>query len=48
MQTGKSDLHPVVMLVAPGTGYWEPWLTFVNTIVDQGMIAADDLNLFTV
>ena len=48
MQTGKSDLHPVVMLEAPGTGYWEPWLTFVNTLVDQGMIAADDLNLFTV
>ncbi|MGB9357232.1 MAG: TIGR00730 family Rossman fold protein [Acidimicrobiia bacterium] len=48
MQTGKSDLHPVVMLEAPGTGYWEPWLEFVNTLVEQGMIAADDLNLFTV
>ena len=48
MQTGKSDLHPVVMLEAPGTGYWEPWLQFVNTLVEQGMIAKDDLNLFTV
>jgi len=48
MQTGKSDLHPVVMLEAPGTGYWAPWLSFVNTLVDQGMIAADDLSLFTV
>jgi uncharacterized protein (TIGR00730 family) len=48
MQTGKSDLHPVVMLEAPGTGYWEPWLNFVDTLVEQGMIAADDLNLFTV
>ena len=48
MQTGKSDLHPVIMLEAPGTGYWEPWLQFVETLVAQGMIAVDDLNLFTV
>ncbi len=48
IQTGKSDLHPVIMLEAPGTGFWGPWAEFVNTLVDQGMIAADDLNLFTV
>jgi uncharacterized protein (TIGR00730 family) len=48
MQTGKSDLHPVVMIEAPGTGYWAPWLRFVDTLVKQGMIAANDLNLFTV
>jgi len=48
MQTGKSDLHPVVMLEAPGTGYWESWVHFVHTLVDSGMISKDDLNLFTV
>ena len=48
IQTGKSDLHPVVMLEAPGTGYWDPWVRLVDTLVEQGMIAADDLNLFTV
>ena len=48
IQTGKSDLHPVIMLEAPGTGFWGPWAEFVDTLVDQGMIAADDLNLFTV
>lgn len=48
MQTGKSDLHPVVMLEAPGTGYWGSWERFVNTLVGNGMISADDLNLFTV
>jgi len=48
MQTGKSDLHPVVMLEAPGTGYWDPWVRFVDTLVGKGMIAEDDLNLFTV
>ncbi|MCL1693449.1 MAG: TIGR00730 family Rossman fold protein [Actinomycetia bacterium] len=48
IQTGKSDLHPVVMLEAPGTGYWDPWVHLVDTLVDQGLIASDDLNLFTV
>ncbi len=47
IQTGKSDLHPVIMLEAPGTGFWGPWAEFVDTLVDQGMIAADVLNLFT-
>ena len=48
IQTGKSDLHPVIMLEAPGPGFWGPWAAFVNTLVDKGMIAADDLSLFTV
>ncbi|MFV9671985.1 MAG: TIGR00730 family Rossman fold protein [Acidimicrobiia bacterium] len=48
IQTGKSDLHPVVMLEAPGTGYWDPWVRLVDTLVEQGLIASDDLNLFTV
>jgi uncharacterized protein (TIGR00730 family) len=30
IQTGKSDLHPVVLLAAPGTGYWVPWLHLVH------------------
>ncbi len=48
IQTGKSDLHPVVMMEAPGTGYWDPWVHLVDTLVDQGLISPDDLNLFTV
>lgn len=48
IQTGKSDLHPVVMLEAPGTGFWGPWVAFVDRLVDQGMISPDDLSLFTV
>ncbi|MEN8234634.1 MAG: TIGR00730 family Rossman fold protein [Actinomycetota bacterium] len=48
MQTGKSGLHPVVMLEAPGTGYWEAWEALVDTLVEQGMISDADLNLFTV
>jgi molybdopterin converting factor small subunit len=32
---------------AEGTGYWEPWLGFVDTLERQGMISPDDKNLFT-
>jgi len=46
MQTGKSDLHPVVLMEAPGTGYWQEWLDFIaHTLVPKGMIADDDLGL---
>jgi uncharacterized protein (TIGR00730 family) len=47
-QTGKTTLHPIVLMEAPGTGYWEPWIEFVRgTLVAQGMISPDDLALFT-
>jgi uncharacterized protein (TIGR00730 family) len=46
MQTGKSDLHPVVLMEAPGTGYWQEWLEFVRgTLVAQGVVDANDLSL---
>ncbi len=48
IQTGKSDLHPIVLIEAPGTGYWDPMLRFMREVlVDRGLISADDLNLFT-
>jgi hypothetical protein len=48
MQTGKSDLHPIVLMEAPGTGYWPPLLEFCsNVLVEQGLISAADMNLFT-
>ena len=46
VQTGKSDLHPIVLLEAPGTGYWEAWLDFVAVLKKQGMIGPDDTSLF--
>ncbi|NQV07869.1 TIGR00730 family Rossman fold protein [bacterium] len=47
IQTGKSDLHPIVLIEASGTGYWEGWLSFVQgTLVDRGMIRPEDLGLF--
>ncbi len=48
IQTGKSDLHPIVMIEAEGTGYWEPWRTFVDHLAAAGMISPDDLSLFKV
>lgn len=47
IQTGKSDMHPIVLMEAPGTGYWDEWFEFVTALSDQGMVAPDDLNLFT-
>ena len=46
VQTGKSDLHPIVLLEAEGTGYWERWMDLVKTLETQGMITPDDHNLF--
>ena len=46
VQTGKSDLHPIVLLEAEGTGYWEAWLDFVAVLEKQGMISPDDTSLF--
>jgi len=48
VQTGKSDVHPIVMLEAPGTGYWGDWQEFVDTLVEQEMISPDDLHLYLI
>jgi len=48
VQTGKSDLHPIVMIEAEGTGYWTAWRDFVATLSDQGMISEDDRHLFKI
>jgi uncharacterized protein (TIGR00730 family) len=46
MQTGKSDLHPVVLMEAAGSGYWQEWLDFAaHTLVPQGMITEGDTDL---
>lgn len=48
LQTGKSDLHPIVLLEAEGTGYWDPLVKFMEEVLlDHGMINAEDTNLFT-
>ncbi len=47
VQTGKSDLHPIVLVEAPGTGYWAPLLEFFSSVlIARGMISSEDTNLF--
>jgi len=46
MQTGKSDLHPIVLLEAPGGTYWRDWLEFLaDDLADRGLISNEDLHL---
>ncbi len=47
VQTGKSDLHPIVLLEAEGTEYWAPVIGFCeDVLVGQGMISPNDMSLF--
>ncbi len=47
VQTGKSDMHPIVLLEAEGTGFWEPFLELVRDVqAERGLISPDDLALF--
>ncbi len=47
IQTGKSDLHPVVMLETPGTGFWEQIIEFIGgQQLGSGLISESDLALF--
>ncbi len=49
VQTGKSDLHPIVLLEPEGMGYWEQWQQFVQeNLVAKGMISAEDQFLYKV
>jgi hypothetical protein len=46
MQTGKTDLIPVVLLDEPGGQFWKGWEGFVSqAMVSAGLISADDVHL---
>jgi uncharacterized protein (TIGR00730 family) len=46
MQTGKSDMHPVVLLEEQGSTYWTDWLTFIeHALVGRNLISREDLDL---
>lgn len=49
VQTGKSDLVPIVLLDAPGGTYWQHWRTYVHAeLLRTGMISPQDMNLFRI
>lgn len=48
MQTGKSDMHPIVLLDHPGGTFWSGLLDFARRdLVDRGYVSPADLKLFT-
>ncbi len=47
IQTGKSDLIPIVLVDSPGGTYWQHWRTYVKAeLLHNGMIREEDMNLF--
>jgi uncharacterized protein (TIGR00730 family) len=47
VQTGKSDVHPIVLLEAEGSGYWGPILEFIDAVlVGKGLISDSDRALY--
>lgn len=49
IQTGKSEILPVVFVDAPGGSYWRDWLEYVEThLVARELVSPDDLALFKV
>ena len=46
MQTGKSDLHPIVLLEEEGSTFWSDWLRFTEEqLLGRNLISPDDLHL---
>ena len=49
IQTGKADLHPIVMVESPDSTYWTKWNEFVvSELVDSELIAPDDQSLYLI
>jgi uncharacterized protein (TIGR00730 family) len=47
VQTGKTDLKPIVMLDAPGGTYWANWNRYIrDELLARGYVGADDLVLY--
>jgi uncharacterized protein (TIGR00730 family) len=47
VQTGKSEIHPIVMLDAPGGTFWTQWDAYLrNELLARGYIGAEDLSLY--
>jgi uncharacterized protein (TIGR00730 family) len=47
IQTGKSDLHPIVLLEAEGTAYWSTLVDFIESrMINDGLISESDTSLY--
>ena len=49
MQTGKSQIMPLVLVDRPGGNYWKTWdLHIREQLLQEGLISPDDLNLYQI
>jgi hypothetical protein len=49
IQTGRSEIVPVVFIDAPGGSYWRDWARYVDThLLERGLISAADRALYRV
>jgi uncharacterized protein (TIGR00730 family) len=49
IQTGKSDMHPIVLMEPPGSTYWESFDRYVREeLLDRGYVDRDDLSLYRI
>ena len=49
IQTGKSDMHPIVLIQPEGSDYWDAWDHFViEQLVGRGMISPEDRGLYSI
>lgn len=49
MQTGKSDIMPVVLIDIPGGSYWIEWRRYLEEhLMKLGLISPEDMNFFRV
>ncbi len=49
IQTGKSEILPIVFVEAPGGTYWKAWLEYLRShLLDRALISSEDLALFKV
>jgi len=49
IQTGKTNIMPLVMIDAPGGTYWQHWRTYLKAeLLHNGMIDEEDMGLFKI
>ena len=49
IQTGKSEILPVVFVDSPGGSYWRDWKDYLQSHLEsRGLIGEDDFSLFSV
>lgn len=49
VQTGKTDLKPIILIDTPGSSYWEDWLEYAKKhISKRGLISEEDWDLIKI